>query len=337
MAVVRLEKPPGRAGGRAPRQLRRGRDRRVGAGGGQPAGMDQTVTAGIISSKGRLGTDTRACGCPGDKVREYIQTDAKINPGNSGGPLVNLEGEVIGINTLINTGPGGAYGFAIPINQVRARGRGPDQGRPHALRLPRHPDGRSATRPTRTAKDRCPRTRPRTAVLVAEVTPGSPAAKAGVRAGRPHHPHRRPQGGGPRPTSPSTSRPSRSARRSRWPTSATASPRPCRSPWASSRPRKTPVAARTATREGAIGVHLQDLTPDIGRFLQPARRAPGARSSPRWCPGSRAAKAGLRAEDVILEVNRKPVESAADAAAALKANLRSAGAPRSARRRPPAS
>src|SRR4029453_4197108 len=55
----------------------------------------------------------------GAKVREYIQTDAKINPGNSGGPLVNLEGEVIGVNTLINTGPGGAYGFAIPINQVR--------------------------------------------------------------------------------------------------------------------------------------------------------------------------------------------------------------------------
>jgi hypothetical protein len=85
---------------------------------GSPLGMDQTVTAGIVSSKGKLGKNP-TMNMSGEKVREYIQTDAKINPGNSGGPLVNLEGEVIGVNTMINTGPGGAYGFAIPINQAR--------------------------------------------------------------------------------------------------------------------------------------------------------------------------------------------------------------------------
>jgi serine protease Do len=52
-------------------------------------------------------------------VRRYIETDAKINPGSSGGPLVSLSGEVIGMSTLINAGPGGAYGFAVPVNEAR--------------------------------------------------------------------------------------------------------------------------------------------------------------------------------------------------------------------------
>ena len=82
---------------------------------GSPLGLDQTVTAGIVSGKGRVGRHVQMSG---DRVRNYIETDAMINPGNSGGPLVNLEGEVVGINTLINTGPGGAYGFAIPINEA---------------------------------------------------------------------------------------------------------------------------------------------------------------------------------------------------------------------------
>ncbi len=84
---------------------------------GSPLGMEQTVTAGILSGKGRVGGRIQMSG---DRVRRYLQTDAKINPGNSGGPLVNLDGEVIGINTLISAGPGGSYGFAIPINEVRA-------------------------------------------------------------------------------------------------------------------------------------------------------------------------------------------------------------------------
>jgi Do/DeqQ family serine protease len=75
---------------------------------GNPFGFDYTVTAGIVSAKGR-----RVSG--GDKYEDFIQTDASINPGNSGGPLLNLNGEVIGINTMI-AGIGTGIGFAIPSN-----------------------------------------------------------------------------------------------------------------------------------------------------------------------------------------------------------------------------
>jgi serine protease Do len=80
---------------------------------GQPFGLEGTVTAGIISAKGRgLGLAAR---------ENFLQTDAAINPGNSGGPLVNLEGEVIGINTAISTQNGGyqGVGFAIPANLAK--------------------------------------------------------------------------------------------------------------------------------------------------------------------------------------------------------------------------
>jgi serine protease Do len=80
---------------------------------GSPFGLDATVTAGIISAKGRG---------PGIAAREdFLQTDAAINPGNSGGPLINLRGEVIGINTAISTRSGGydGVGFAVPINLAR--------------------------------------------------------------------------------------------------------------------------------------------------------------------------------------------------------------------------
>jgi serine protease Do len=80
---------------------------------GNPFGLTETVTAGIVSAKDRgLGISTRDA---------FLQTDAAINPGNSGGPLVNLRGEVIGINTAISSTTGGfqGVGFAIPVNSVR--------------------------------------------------------------------------------------------------------------------------------------------------------------------------------------------------------------------------
>ena len=79
---------------------------------GDPFGFDHTVTAGIVSAKGRF--------IPGN-YDEFIQTDAAINPGNSGGPLINVHGEVVGVNSAIftRTGSNTGIGFAIPVNLVK--------------------------------------------------------------------------------------------------------------------------------------------------------------------------------------------------------------------------
>ena len=82
---------------------------------GNPFGLDQSVTAGIVSAKGRSNLNIL-------DYEDFIQTDAAINPGNSGGPLVNLKGEVVGINAAILSRSGGyqGIGFAIPIRMVRS-------------------------------------------------------------------------------------------------------------------------------------------------------------------------------------------------------------------------
>jgi serine protease Do len=89
---------------------------------GSPFGLSHSVTYGIISAKGRR--DLRL-GEASLRFQDFIQTDAAINPGNSGGPLVNLRGEVIGINTAIASNSGGneGIGFAIPINMFMIIGR----------------------------------------------------------------------------------------------------------------------------------------------------------------------------------------------------------------------
>ena len=81
---------------------------------GSPFGFQSTVTAGIVSALGRMGG-------PAGNISDFIQTDAAINRGNSGGPLVNLSGEVVGINTWITTQTGGSVGlgFSIPINNAK--------------------------------------------------------------------------------------------------------------------------------------------------------------------------------------------------------------------------
>ena len=81
---------------------------------GSPLGLEQTITAGIISGRAH-----RWRPATGSLAQVYLQTDAKVNPGNSGGPIVNLDGEVVGLSALISAGPGGSYGYAVPINLVR--------------------------------------------------------------------------------------------------------------------------------------------------------------------------------------------------------------------------
>ncbi len=84
---------------------------------GNPFGFDRTVTVGVISAKGRSGLNIPE----GPVYQNFIQTDAAINPGNSGGPLVNIKGEVIGVNSAITSPSGGfvGIGFAIPINLAK--------------------------------------------------------------------------------------------------------------------------------------------------------------------------------------------------------------------------
>ncbi len=82
---------------------------------GNPFGLSQTVTAGVVSAKGRSSVGI-------NEYENFIQTDAAINPGNSGGPLVNIKGEVVGINSALYSRTGGymGIGFAIPINMVKS-------------------------------------------------------------------------------------------------------------------------------------------------------------------------------------------------------------------------
>jgi serine protease Do len=139
---------------------------------GSPFGLQETVTAGIVSATGRNIVPQR-------QFQSFIQTDAAINPGNSGGPLVNLAGEVIGINTAILTESQGyqGVGFALPSNSV--------VNVYNQLIGPEHRVARGSIGVTFNA-ERNPvvqRMYGATGVVVSGVTEGSPADKAGLKIG----------------------------------------------------------------------------------------------------------------------------------------------------------
>ncbi len=137
---------------------------------GSPFGLDNTVTAGIVSAKQR---DT------GDYL-PFIQTDVAINPGNSGGPLINMRGEVIGINSQIYSRSGGSMGisFAIPMDEaVRVSEQLRVSGRVSRGRI-----GVQIDQVTKEVAESIGLGKPQGA-LVRSVEPGAPADKAGVEAG----------------------------------------------------------------------------------------------------------------------------------------------------------
>jgi S1-C subfamily serine protease len=148
---------------------------------GNPLGLDNTVTAGIISATGRSSADIQIP----DKQVNFIQTDAAINPGNSGGPLLNEQGEVIGMNTAIIGGAQG-LGFAIPIstvqdvaNQLLTTGRVV-----HPYLGIRMVDVTDRLKAQLDASPNVPFTvNVDSGVLIVEVEPNSPAAAGGLQPG----------------------------------------------------------------------------------------------------------------------------------------------------------
>ena len=143
---------------------------------GSPFGLQATVTAGIISAKDRAGI-----GGAGHQFQRFLQTDAAINPGNSGGPLVDLAGEVVGINTAIITGSRGyeGVGFALPsttaisvYNQIISQGR-----------VTRGSIGVSFQEDLGTNAITLKELGAPYGVVIMNVEPGSPAEKAGLKGG----------------------------------------------------------------------------------------------------------------------------------------------------------
>lgn len=140
---------------------------------GSPFGLELTVTSGILSARGRSNLNIT-------EVEDFLQVDAAVNPGNSGGPLVNLKGEIIGINSAIFSKSGGYQGiaFAIPVNIARTVMKGLITNR-HVTQSYLGATLQALTpQLARTFSLETPR-----GALVAEVFPSTPAAAAGLRRG----------------------------------------------------------------------------------------------------------------------------------------------------------
>ncbi|HEU5322941.1 MAG TPA: DegQ family serine endoprotease [Methylomirabilota bacterium] len=253
---------------------------------GSPFGLQATVTAGIISAKARhIGAG------PYD---DFLQTDAAINPGNSGGPLVNMRGEVVGINTAIVRG-GSGIGFAIPSAMARristeltATGK-VTRGWLGVSLQPLTPDLAASFG----AGDR-------KGVLVADVVAGSPAAAAGVKQGDvvlrvDGKPVDDP---GDLARAVGLARPGQQVKLTVWRD---------RHERALDVTLKEAPAERQASR---LGLQVQPVTPEIARRLD-LKAADGVVVTAVE-DGSAASRAGLQRGDVILEVNREPVKSLAD-------------------------
>lgn len=268
---------------------------------GNPFGLDHSVSLGIVSARGRRGLT-------GEGYEDYIQTDAAVNPGNSGGPLVNIDGEIIGINSMIFSRTGGyqGIGFAVPSNLAKlVMERLLAEGRVRRAWL-----GVVIQDMTPDLAPMFGVDRPGGAVLT-QVVPGSPAEKAGLVAGdvvarfegtavndandlRNRVAH-----------TPVGTRVALTVLRGRKETELRV--KLDEHPGDASS-RSAPPAEEPARAEGAsLGLRLQPMTPDIARELgQPDSRG---LLVVRVRAGSPAESAGIEPGEVVLEANRKAVDS----------------------------
>jgi len=262
---------------------------------GNPFGLDGTVTSGIVSAKGRHNITQG----PYDN---FIQTDASINPGNSGGPLINLRGEVVGINTAIFSQSGGniGIGFAIPSNSVKEllpqlRDKG---------RVVRGFIGTSVQKVTPEIADSLG-LNPARGALVADMVKGGPAERGGVKTGDVIVEFDR------KPIKDSSDLPSAVARVAPGTAVQVKIARDGKEmtlPITVGEMKETEVA--TSTQAGELGLTVQSLTPQLAESLGIERGEGLVISAVK--PGSAAEEAGMRSGDVISEINRQPVKNLAD-------------------------
>jgi len=280
---------------------------------GNPFGLDHTVTVGVLSARGRSGFQG------GSHFEDFLQTDASINPGNSGGPLVNLDGEIIGINTMI-AGMGTGIGFAVPSSMFKPVAEQLIQtGHVHRPYI-----GIRMQPVTPEVAKGLGNGAPSSGALVAQVEPGSPADKAGAKPGDvittvagktmkdPADVQRTIFSGKVgNKVDVTVWRDGKTVHL--WPTTA-----------------EFPGDDKMASREGGgehngnaqkakLGLGLSSMTPMLAERIGVDPKVKGAViTSVR--DGSPAQEAGLQQGDVIVEVDRKPVASADDAVKTLGSN-----------------
>jgi serine protease Do len=255
---------------------------------GSPFGLEQTVTAGIVSAKGRvIGTG------PYDN---FIQTDASINPGNSGGPLINMKGEVVGINTAI-IASGQGIGFAIPINMAKEIApQLQEQG--HVTRGWLGVSIQEVTPELAKSFD----LKEKKGALVSQLVSGSPAEKAGIEQGDVIMEF----DGKEVPDAKALPLIVAST-----PVGKTVTIKLLRNGKVLDRQVKVgemeeKVEVTKAPSHKSLGITVQNLTPEIAKGLG-LKKETGVVVT-RVEPGSAAADAGIQTGDVIREVNRKPIK-----------------------------
>jgi serine protease Do len=261
---------------------------------GSPFGLEQTVTAGIVSAKGRV--------IGSGPYDNFIQTDASINPGNSGGPLINMKGEVVGINTAI-IASGQGIGFAIPINMAKEIAPQLEQ-KGHVTRgwlgvsIQEMTPGLAKSMGLKEAKG----------ALVAQVVPGSPAEKAGIEQGDVI------VGFDGKEVAESKDLPRIVAST---PVGKSVTVKFSREGKVLDRQvklgemeEKGVEMSKAPSSHKALGIAVQNLTPEIAKELG-VKKGSGVVVT-QVEPGSAAAEAGIQTGDVIQEVNRKPVKNVED-------------------------